>query len=281
MNATSIIRGIKATRRGVALAFFVLLLVTTGIAHAEKNSVIFQSTETPPYWSASLPENGLGGAILRLLSASAGVPYSIEYLPVKRFRNSLATYIVGDPDILITKSHRAIFPIGIFSAAFFYYKPHHEMIDVKDVRGLRGLTLGVLRGTLEDRAYFERKGIAVEESNSVESLLRMLKRGRIDFCIVVAGTGRYTIEQQFPKEQENFIQVIIPETQRPIAIMIDMTTPEGRTVAQRYRQVLKKTLRSQDYHDLLENYFGKKNIPDDQFEQLDRFIATYAATWGD
>jgi polar amino acid transport system substrate-binding protein len=280
MLAASTKRGGKAARRGsAAFALFFLLLATAGIARAENNPIVFQSTETPPYWCESLPENGFAGAMFQLISAAAGIEYSLEFLPVKRFRNSLATYIVGDPDLLINQKHRAIFPIGLFRSAFFYYKPHHELIEFRSLRDLQGYTLGVLRGTLEDKDYFDKNGINVEESDSIESLLKKLKRGRIDFCILVAGTGTYMIKQIFPEEQDNFAKVVIPGSYRPIAIMIDVAVPEGKAVARRYRRVLDKTLHSQKYHDILENFYGKNNIPGDRFEQLKRFEQYYANTW--
>lgn len=242
--------------------------------------VVFQSTDTPPYWSESLPENGLGGALLHLLSDEAGVAYSIEYLPVARYRQSVATYMVGDPDILINQKHRAIFPVGVFRSAFFYYKPRHNVIEYQSLRDLQGHTLGVLRGTIEDKAGFVRNGVKVEESDSVESLIRKLKRGRIDFCILIEGTGRYAIQQLFPDEQGNFVQVIISGLDRPITIMIDVDVPEGKEIARRYRQVLDKTLKSQKYQAIVENFYGKNNIPAGRTEQLNKFIQYYARTWG-
>lgn len=272
---------VKAVRRsGAVFAFFFWLMdAAMGTAVAENTPIAFQSTDTPPYWSASLPENGLGGAMLQLMSANAGIEYTIEYLPVKRFRHSLATYIVGDPELLINQKHRAVFPIGIFHSAFFYYKPKHEVIEFNNLRDLKGYTLGVLRGTLEDKDYFDKHGINVEESDSVESLLKKLKRGRIDFCILVAGTGRYTIKQIFQEEQDNFTQVIIPGSFRPIAIIIDTAAPDAKNVAQRYRQALDKTLHSQKYHDILENFYGKNSIPSDISVQLKRFGQYYESTW--
>lgn len=257
-----------------------VLLLTAGIARAESYPVVFQSTETPPFWSASLPENGLGGAILHLVSAAADVPYSIEYLPVKRFRHSLATYIVGDPDILAGRARRAVFPIGIFRSAFFYYKPHHDVIEFHNLKDLQGHTLGVLRGTLEDKDYFVSNGIKVEENDSVESLLKKLKRGRVDVCILVDAAGRYTIKRVFPAEQDDFVQVAIPNSVRPIAIMIDVDVPEGRAVAERYRRVLDRTLHSREYEEILENFYGKNHIPGDRFEQMKKFERYYAIDWG-
>lgn len=264
---------IKFSIRLVAAA---LLLLAT-IARAE--NVVFQSTDTPPYWSESLPENGVGGTMLHLLSANAGVAYSIEYLPVKRFRQSVAPYMLGDPDLLINQKFRAIFPIGLFHSAFFYYKPHHDVIEFHSLRDLKGHTLGVLRGTIEDTRYFASNGVKVEESDSVESLLKKLKRGRIDFCILVDGTGRYTIQRLFPAEQENFVHQVIPGSARPIAIMIDVSSPEGMSVAHRYRQVLDKTLKSTQYRNILENFYGKNKIPADRNRQLNNFIQYYANTW--
>ena len=237
--------------------------------------VVFQSTDTPPYWSASLPDDGLGGSFLKLFSENAGVEYSISYLPVKRYRQSIDTYIVGDPDILVNQRHRAVFPIGIFHTVFFYYKPHHDVIEFHSLRDLRGHTLGVLRGTLEDRASFIRNSIKVEESDSVESLLRKLRRGRIDLCILVEGSGRYAASQLFPTEQDNFVRIVIPGLSRPIAVMIDVDDPEGRAVAQRYRRALNRTLHSRQYRAILEAFYGKEGIPVDRDKQMDEFIKYY------
>ena len=260
----------------ISIRVVALLLLAT-IARAE--NVVFQSTDTPPYWSESLPENGVAGAMLHLLSAAAGVEYSVKYLPVKRYRNSLDTYIVGDPDILINQKRRAIFPIGLFSSGFFYYKPRHGVIEYHSLRDLKGHTLGVLRGTIEDKSYFVSNGINVEESDSVGSLLKKLKRGRIDFCILVDGTGRYTIQQLFPAEQDNFVHQVIKGSARPIAIMIDVTDPAGKAVAQRYRQVLDKTLKSREYQDILEKFYGKNKIPGDRAGQLNSFVQYYESSW--
>jgi polar amino acid transport system substrate-binding protein len=267
-------RGTAGLSRAVLLFF--LFLATAYLARAGSDPIVFQSTDTPPFWSPSLPDNGLGGAMLQLLSANAGVQYSIEYLPVKRFRNSQATYIVGDPDILVNQKQRAILPIGIFRSAFFYYKPHQDVIEFHSLKDLQGHTLGVLRGTVEDRDLFIRNRINVEESDSVESLLRKLRRGRIDVCILVDAAGKHVIKQMFPAEQAQFATVEIPGSVRPIALMIDVTDPQARLVAQRYQAVLDQTLDSPQYHDILENFYGKGNIPKDRMEQLKKFEQYYA-----
>lgn len=239
--------------------------------------VVFQSTDTPPYWSPKLPDNGFGGAVLRLLSIAADVPYTIEYLPIKRFRNSDSPYLVGDPALLNHPKNRMILPFAIFRSAFLYYKPHHHVMTFKSLKDLNGYTLGVLRGTIEGKEDFVRNGVKVEESDSVESLLMKLRKGRIDFCITVAGTARYTIQQLFPDDTDSFIQVMTPSLDRPIAIMIDMDDPAARLIARRYQQVLDNTLRSEQYQILVSQFYGN-HIPNDRTEQLKKFVRYYANT---
>lgn len=265
----------------LAMLLFAGLPVITGSARAENTPIIFHSTDTPPLWSALLPENGAGGAILHLLSEAAGVKYTIEYLPVKRFRQSDATYLVGTPDILTGTHRRAIFPIGVFYAAIFSYKPRHDVNSFPGLSAMQGRTLGVLRGTLENKEYFVKNHINVEESDSVESLLRKLRKGRLDFCILVEATGRYMIRQLFPQEQDDFALRALPGSERPLAIMIDIEVPEGRTVAALYRQVLEKTVHSSEYAEILGRYFGAQVNPEYRIQNLDKFIQVYVSTWSE
>lgn len=261
------------------LGLLCLFIIETGNAWGEDAAIIFQSTDTPPYWSPTLPNDGLGGSILKLLSENAKVKYSINYLPTQRFRQTDSTFILGDPDILISQKLRAIFPIAVFQTAFFYYKPHHESLQLQGFQDLKGLTLGVLHGSMEDKDFFIQNGIKVEEANTPESLIRMLKKGRIDLCILVAGSGRDTIQKLFANEQELFVLSLIPKLTRPLAIVIDISSPDGRSIAQRYHAALDSTLKSAKYESILQQYYISQNLPPDNRQHLDRFLQQFAHTW--
>jgi polar amino acid transport system substrate-binding protein len=273
IDVTNTGNGKRALLHGGLLLFSLML---ASVAMAADDSIVFESTDTPPFWAPSLPDNGLSGAILKLLSANAGIQYSIEFLPVKRFRNSHAAYLVGDPDILVNEKQRTILPFGVFRSAFFYYKPHQDVIEFHGLKDLRGHTLGVLRGTLEDKAAFLKNGINIEESDTVESLLRKLRRGRVDLCVMVDLTGKFVIKKLFPAEQDQFVTVDIPSSVRPIAIMIDISNPQGSLIAQRYRNVLDKTISSQEYNDILDNFYGKDKLPSGRMERLREFEQYYS-----
>jgi len=262
--------------RRVLAALWAGLLLCPGIGWTE--SIVFQSTDTPPIWSPALPDGGLGGSLLRLVSEAAGVSYTTEYLPVKRFRSSRAPYIVGDPDILEDTRGRAIFPIGVFHSAFFFHQPHQPPQRFANMEAMRGHVLGVLRGTLEDKAAFEAAGVRVEESDSMASLVRKLERGRLDVAIMVTASGLHVIRELFPLRTQEFANVDIPGTERPITIMIATGDAEGQEVARHYRRALEMSLSSKPYHALLQRFYGKGVMPASS-DELKKFIKFYADTW--
>ncbi|MDD4963070.1 MAG: transporter substrate-binding domain-containing protein [Gallionella sp.] len=248
---------------------------------AEVGTLVFQSTETPPIWSETMPSGGMGGEILHLLSEIAGVTYTINYLPVKRFSASTAPYLVGNPNILTTEKNRAILPIGVFHLAYFYYRPHHDVIHIRSTADLSGHTIGVLRGTIEDVNSFARLKIKVQESDSNETLLRMLQKGRIDVAIMVDLTGEYLIQTEFADEQHNFVRIIVPSFVRPIAVMMDMNKPEGRHLARQYHQALRKAIHSPQYHEIMQKYYGKGTAANEAHVELTRLLDYYESTWED
>lgn len=262
----------------VFLAASLLMLAMTQNVQGEDDTIVFESTETAPFWSETMPGGGMGGEILRLLSEQAGLKYSINYLPIKRFRASSAPYIVGDPGILTTDRHRLVIPIAIFHSAYFYYRPHHDAINIRSLDDLSGHTIGVLRGTIEGREQMLQRQIKLEEADSNESLVRMLKKGRIDVAILVDLAGQHLIETEFPHEQDNFVLHVIPRSVRPLAIMVDQDTANGKDISLRYLQVLHKVQHTQRYHQILQKYYGQDAAAQQAHQELSRLQDYYEST---
>jgi polar amino acid transport system substrate-binding protein len=266
----------KLTKLLKRIALLLGVLLCNTVSYADIPPVIkFQSTITPPIWSPDLPNDGIGGEILALLSKAAGVQYQIEYLPVKRFQQSIAPYRVGDPDILVVQKPYVVLPIMLFRSAFFFYQPHHKIETFNSLQDLKGHTLGVLRGTVADKTYFTNRGIQVEESDSVESLLRKLKKGRIDTCILVRIAGSHTIKRLFPQEENKFNFIRIPKSERPVAIIIDQDTLEAKAIAERYQKVLHKVLLSRQYREILEHFYDKELNINEWFEVMNKYEHIY------
>lgn len=263
------------------LAGFLALLVLCSGAVRAAEPVTFVSTVTPPFWSPDMQDDGWAGSMLKLLSDTAGVRYQIRYLPVKRFRASEEPFIVGDPNILQQVGQRAIFPISVFRSKIFTLASRHEPGHDLTLAQMRGHTLGVMRGTLEDKAAFAAQGIRIEESDSAWSLLHKLERGRVDYAIMVYEAGLHAIRELFPQREQEFVGVPVRGTVRPIAVMIDLGHPGGMDIARRYQRVLGKVLNSPDHHALLEATFGTSEVPTSFTDELNSFVEFYSVTWAE
>ena len=243
---------------------------------ASEQVVEFGSSETPPFWSAHMPDDGMAGEMLHAISKEIGVKSVIKYFPLKRIRQDLTSNHVGNPEIFAGQEFIAIIPIAFFRVAFFYYKPNHEKeIIYRGLDDIKGYTLGVIRGTLDDISFFYKKGIKVEESISEDSLIQKLKYRRIDLCCMVKLSGIYKINKIFPNDAGNFVHFDIKETVSPITIMIDQNYPDGRKLGKKYDNGLKIIIENGKYNKILEKYYGQGKIPQDWFMQLEKFKYMY------
>jgi polar amino acid transport system substrate-binding protein len=262
----------KTNIAGIILLLPVLIFGVTFTALAVEQTVEFGSSETPPFWSAHLPEDGMAGEILHAMSSEIDVKSVIKYLPLKRIRKDLIHNHVGNPDNFAGQEFSAVIPIAVFRAAFLYYKPNHKKeIIYRVLDDIKGYTLGVIRGTLVDIPFFDNKGIKVEQSNSEDSLLKKLKHGRIDLCSVIKLSGIFKIRKLFPKDTENFVHFEIKGSVSPVTIMIAKNHPGGKELGKKYSKGLKIIIENGKYNKIIEKYYGKKKIPQDWFMQLEKF----------
>ncbi|MBW2607603.1 MAG: transporter substrate-binding domain-containing protein [Deltaproteobacteria bacterium] len=244
---------------------------------ADEIVVKFGSSDNPPFWSETLPQDGMCGEILHAISGEIDVKSVIEYLPMARVYDKYAGNAVGNPEFFLPyHEYAAIIPIAFYRSAIFYYKPHHQKeIIFNRLADLRGYVIGVQKGTITDKSYFDRAGIRFEESYSQESLFRKLTLGRIDLCIEIDLSGRLAIKRLFPKEVHNFGRVEISGSASPITIMIEKNFPKGEKLGRKYKEGLRKIVGNGKYREILEKYYDKGNIPRDWSKLLDRFGNMY------
>ncbi|MBF0508480.1 MAG: transporter substrate-binding domain-containing protein [Deltaproteobacteria bacterium] len=240
----------------------------------------FGSSETPPLCSPALPEDGMAGEILHTISREINVRSVIRYIPIKRLRKDLKHNHLGDPENFAGQEFSSFIVIAVFRSSFFYYRPNHlQGIIYKTLADLKGYTLGVMRGALEDRSYFDKLGIKVEESNSETSLFKKLKNGRIDLCAVIEVSGIFTINKLFPLESPDFEKIEISKSVQPLAIMFDKDYPGGGELGRKYETGLDKIISDGKYKQILEKYYGKGNIPAEWFIQMEKFKYLFRNNW--
>ena len=64
-------------------------------------------------------------------------------------------------------------------------------------------------------------------------------------------------------------------------VMVDLSGPDGKDMAQRYSQVLMKTLQSREYQDIVRKYYGAGVEAVKAQETVGRLVYFYRNSWGD
>lgn len=263
-------------RNSVRIGWLMLVMVVLPWAPASAQTIVFGANESPPFWSSEMDQGGMGGAIVQAISREAGLHAAIEFKPLQRLIDLDTGNDVGNPVFFMrNQDYAAIIPIAIYQSALFYYAPNHaNSITFQRLDDLKKYRIGILKGTLLDRTFFARAGIDFAESYSQESLFKKLKLGRIDLVLEIDMIGYHTIGKLFPEERDAFQSLVMPQSSNPIAMMMAEETPAA--IAEKYQAALKRIIRDGRYLGLLETYYGKDRVPDNWFDQLERFQRLYS-----
>lgn len=241
------------------------------------NAVVLGANEAPPYWSKKLPYDGIAGEIIHAISKAANINSDIVFKPLSRLIEDDENNDLGNPAFfMVNQDFAEIIPIALYNVSLYYYAPNHKKtLQFKSINDLKGMRIGVLKGTLIDKAYFEKEGILFKESYSHESLFKKLKLGRIDMVIEIDLVSQRSIRKYFEKEIYNFVKINISNRSNPIAIMLAQELPNVKWVANRYRMGLDMIIQDGTYQSILQKYYFDETLPDNWFNELERFKRLY------
>ena len=262
-------------------SFIFLLLLTLHSSlysnDEQINAVILEANEAPPFWSKKLPHEGIAGEIVHAISEAAGINTKIVFKPLSRLIEDDENNDLGNPAFFILNQDFAeVIPIALYHISLYYYAPNHKKrLQFKSINDIKGMRIGILKGTLIDKSYFKQEGILFKESYSHESLFKKLKLGRIDMVIEIDLVSQLTINKFFENEMDNFVPIHISNASNPIAIMLGEELPNVESIAQRYRTGLEKIIQDGTYHDILQKYYNNGVLPDNWFDELKHFDELY------
>lgn len=249
-------------------------------ASSEAVHLVFYSTDSPPIWTPSLPQNGLGGEILDAIVKDAGVSVGIDYLPLKRYENLKEGNRLGNPLFFIGQEFASVIPLLPTQAGFCYYRRLHP--DGKRFRSLTdlyGMTLGVIRGTVANKEEFAAYGVRIEENTTLEALFKKLRQGRLDVALVIDITAYYYIDKLFADEFDEFQCNALAGGETPIAMMLDKNTENADELTKKLRQSLQKIIDDGRYFRILTGYtYGKSNVAPDWKKRIDQALDQYHAS---
>ncbi len=259
--------------------FVLLLLLQSPLYSEEKGvkTVVLEANEALPYWSKTLPSDGIAGEIVHSLSKASGLYTEIVFKPLSRMIEDDTNNDLGNPAFFMAnQDFAAIIPIALYHVSLYYYDSEHkDKIEFKSLSDLKGKKVGVLKGVLIDSSYFQKEGIHFEESYTCESLFKKLKLGRLDMVIEIDLVAQQALKQLYPQEIDNFVQVNMGTASNPIAIMLANESPDAKNIAKKYRQGLKKIIENGTYEKILGKYYLKGTLPDGWFKELERFEQLY------
>ncbi|GAV20375.1 polar amino acid transport system substrate-binding protein [Mariprofundus micogutta] len=236
------------------------------------------ANESAPFWSASLPGNGMCGEIVQAMSKAADVEASISFKPLKRMIENDANNDLGNPAFFMkNQEFSAVIPIAVYHVSIFYYLPNqpHDS-SAMPLEHLKNHKVGLLKGTLVDRSSFEQLGIQFEESYSHQSMFKKLRKGRLDMVIEVDLIGQQIIRNLFPDEVEQFGVAVMPRSDAPIAVLLAENQPDSIALGKRLRDALQQVRDNGEYQRILDKYYSSETLPKNYFNQLDRFSYLYA-----
>ncbi|ATX82112.1 amino acid ABC transporter substrate-binding protein, PAAT family [Mariprofundus ferrinatatus] len=260
------------------LAMLLALGAGNGLAGDRGSSISLDANESPPFWSESMPNDGLCGEIVHAASEAVGLVSQINYKPLKRMIEDDSNNDLGNPEFYMgNQDFAAVVPVCIYHVGLFYYAPNHaEKVEVSRIEDLKGYKVGILKGTMVDDSLFTTAGVTFEESYSQESLFKKLIRGRVDLVIEIDLVGKKIIDRLFPAEHDNFVATTIPGSAMPIAVLISADYPDAERVGALYRLGMARIKQSGRYREILETYYGKGKVPDQMDEEMKRFEYIYS-----
>jgi len=263
------------TSRVIALA---LLLWLAPSPAGASDTLHLDANESPPIWSASMPNGGMGGEIIQAIAKAADLHIVIDFKPLQRMIEDDTNNDLGNPYFFLhNQSFAAIIPIAIYHVSIFSYTAPSQTprsLDIHTLQDLKGYKVGILKGTLVNRSAFERAGVVFEESYSPQSMFKKLAKGRIDLVIETHVVGRQIIRDLFPDAQEHFHSTTLPHSASPIAIHIATQQPHAHRIADALKRGLQQIRASGEYGKIIQHY-DSDPVSIDYNEELDRFSHLY------
>jgi polar amino acid transport system substrate-binding protein len=246
------------------------------------DSIVLEANEAPPFWSETLPHNGMCGELIYEISKAAGINTTIVFKPLSRLIEDDTNNDLGNPAFfIVNQDFKEIIPIALYYASIYSYDKNHKNGEgkskdhqIKSLDELEGKKIGLLKGALIERSYFEKRGIFFEESYSQESLFKKLKLGRLDYVVEIDLVAQNIISKLFPSELESFAHTHLYASS-PIAIMLAKEQQNAHAIAEKYKKGLDEIIENGTYRKVVEKYYSQEAFPENWFKELQMHTQLY------
>lgn len=245
-----------------SIVTIMLLAVFASAPALARETMTIAVHEYPPYYNAE--GKGMLIDLYTAICDAAGMDAAFQVLPVKRaieylFQNKMDAFSPGhiflSPEQVEQVSIVKTFTVlGIF---LYHDAGHKKNLVFNSYADLKGHKLGVVVNSPLLPAYQE-AGLTYEEIQHPESIVKMLRAGRIDFGEGTLLTGMTLINTLFNKEMKDFDFFINIPIECSVAF--HKNNPEALARMEKFVKGFETVKQNGTYVRILESYWGTKNI---------------------
>jgi ABC-type amino acid transport substrate-binding protein len=248
-------------KTAIALCGFYMVLSYSSLYAQETVNIAVHNY--PPFYD--LNAKGLMTEVYEAAFNRVGVNVSATTLPVKRgvtylFNNKVDAFSPGH--ILIPDNSKAQV---VWENSFIvvlvmtYYKPHlKKQLSFTSLAELKGYRIAILVNSPYIEEY-KKHNLTVFPVQTPQQMMKMLKAGNVDMSVNALLAGLLEIKREFPDEWENFDYFVWDLL--PCSLAVNKDNPMGLKRLDQFRNGFEQIKKDGTYVRILENYWGKNNIP--------------------
>jgi polar amino acid transport system substrate-binding protein len=243
----------------------IIIYIVFFISIFSKENIEIKIAEYPPY----MIKGGKGMLVEMIYEIYRESEFEIviKEIPRKRieveFLDEKTFYILGSAKSLESIPKEKINMIDyrkiIDTRLTVYYNKKYKSIKFKSISDLKGLKAGVILGS-PLMAFYEKNGI-ITETADVRSNYMKLNSGRVDIVPGIDLTAKMIIEELFPSNKNNLIEIEKELMILDLGIFFHKKNRLYTRTLKAFEKGLKKIKENGKYIEIAEKYYGKGKVP--------------------
>lgn len=217
----------------------------------------------PPFFTPSLPGDGMAGEIIREAFKENNVAVRFNYVPYARaliyFKEGKFPVHVGTSAVF-SEAEKSTFIsrsfIWVRWRLFTYKKPAPEF---NSLAHLKSLKIGSYIGAT-DTALYRKAGLQPFEQKSMDALLKMLHYGRVD-AVSIIDLAFYSKARELYPDESDLFKASAPIFQTDGSVMFSKKHPDGEKLARLFEKGLAGLRKNGRLRQIVERYYGGKLPP--------------------
>ncbi|MDC0254658.1 transporter substrate-binding domain-containing protein [Bacteriovoracales bacterium] len=233
---------------------FLLIVFFSFFASVCSSTVNLATDHWPPFYSDKLKGGGILAEIAKEAFKEVGEELKINYLPWKRAEQLSAE---GKYDGLFgcwfseKRAKVFNFPKPIYKSQTFLFKYGDKKFNYNELKDLKGLTVGVMRGYQYSKGFDKAGFFKKEAVNKHTQLFSKLKLGRIDLFVASKVVAFYNLKKEMPKDYKNYKTLNPPIASADLYIGFSKKVKRNKLLVELFNSGLSKIKKNGKYNKIL------------------------------